>query len=311
MTAHSGRTLAQAKINLALRVLGRENDGYHSIETVFLRIELGDDVRVDTKPRKRTLRCDVMRNVPAEENLAFRAAERFASETGWPDGFAIEIEKRIPIGGGLGGGSADAAAVLRILNRLSPRPCNAEQLLAMAAVIGSDVPFLTSDYVMALGWGRGEKMTPLAPLPATDIQLIIPSFGISTAEAYAEIDRRRHERDHRSPMFTVEMFRSWHDAAINSVNDFEEVVHEQFKVAGLEPLLLQGTASRGGSLARMTGSGSTIFVVQNTAAVSRDRANIPRSSRNTPALRLARVSLDTKVITTRTSTSVVPVELLD
>jgi 4-diphosphocytidyl-2C-methyl-D-erythritol kinase len=107
------------------------------------------------------------------------------------------------------------------------------------------------------------------------------------------------------------MFGSWHDAAVNSVNDFEDVVREQFASAGLESLLLQATASRGGSLARMTGSGSTIFVVQNTAALSRDRANIPRSSRNTPALRVARVSLDTRIITTRTSTSVVPVELLD
>jgi 4-diphosphocytidyl-2-C-methyl-D-erythritol kinase len=311
VSPHSARTLAQAKINLALRVLGKESDGYHAIETVFLRIDLGDDVRVDTNSRKRTLRCEVMRDVPKEKNLAFRAAELFSSETGWPDGFAIEIEKRIPIGGGLGGGSADAAAVLRILNRLSPRPCTSEKIQTLAGVLGADVPFLASDSVMALGWGHGEKLTPLTPLPSTDIQLIIPSFGISTAEAYAEIDRRRNDSDYRAPIFTVEMFRSWHDAALNSVNDFEEVVHEQFRAAGLEPLLLQGTASKGGSLARMTGSGSTIFVVQNTVALSRDRANIPRSSRNTPALRLARVSLDTKVITTRTSTSVVPVELLD
>lgn len=311
MTASAGRTLAQAKINLALRVLGRESDGYHSIETVFLRIDLGDDVRVDTGARQKTLRCDALRDVPTAQNLAFRAAELFAAEIGWPTGFAIEIEKRVPVGGGLGGGSADAAAVLRILNRLAPRPCSSEQLLALARRIGSDVPFLASDHVMALGWGRGELLTPLTPLPATDIQLIIPSFGISTAEAYATLDQLRGESEHRAPIFTVEMFRTWHDAALNSVNDFEEAVREQFAAAGLEPLLLQGTASRGGSLARMTGSGSTIFVVQNTAPVSRDRASIPRSSRNTPALRLARVSLDTKIITTRTSTSVVPVELLD
>jgi 4-diphosphocytidyl-2-C-methyl-D-erythritol kinase len=311
VTPTAGKTLAQAKINVALRVLARESDGYHSIETVFLRIDLGDDVRVDTACRKRTLNCPAMPGTPAKENLAFKAAELYARTIGWPDGFAIDIEKRIPIGGGLGGGSADAAAVLRILNRLSPHPCKADQLLALAGQLGSDVPFLASDWVMALAWGRGEKLTPLTPLPPTDIQLIIPSFGISTADAYAEIDRRRDAADHRAPIFTVEMFRSWHDAALNSVNDFEEVVHDQFKAAGLEPLLLQGTASRGGSLARMTGSGSTIFVVQNTAVRSRDHANIPRSSRNTPALRMARVSLDTRIITTRTSASVVPVELLD
>ena len=257
MTARAGRTLAQGKINLALRVLGKESDGYHSIETVFLRIDLGDDVRVDTSARKRTLRCDALRDVPAAQNLAFRAAELFAAETGWPAGFAIEIDKRVPVGGGLGGGSADAAAVLRILNRLAPKPFTSEQLLFLAGRLGSDVPFLTSDYVMALGWGRGEQLTPVPPLPATDIQLIIPSFGISTAEAYATIDRLRGEGEHRAPIFTVEMFRTWYDAARNSVNDFEEAAREQFAAAGLEPLLLQGTTSRGGSLARMSGSGST------------------------------------------------------
>jgi 4-diphosphocytidyl-2-C-methyl-D-erythritol kinase len=309
--ATAGRTLAQAKINLALRVLERQADGFHSIETVFLRLDFGDDVRVRVRKSGRMLKCDALRREPAESNLAYRAAVAYGAATGWPTGFAIDIEKRIPIGGGLGGGSADAAAVLRILNALSPSPLSTLELLDLAGQLGSDVPFLASDFVMALAWGRGEIMTELSPLPATDVQLIVPAFSISTAEAYDALDRARDDRRPRAPALTVEMFRSWNDVLKNSVNDFEEVARADFVAGGLEPLLFQKRRPRDRSLVRMTGSGSTIFVVQDVAPVTAGRTSIPRSSRNTPALQLARVSLDTKVITTRTSTSVVPVELLD
>src|SRR5256714_2571024 len=170
MSLRGGRTLAQAKINLSLRVLGKEADGFHSIETVFLRLALGDDVRVHIREQARTLRCGVMRDQPQEENLAYRAAALYSQEVGWPRGFEIVIKKRIPIGGGLGGGSADAAAVLRILNKLSQRPVSSTSLQQLAARLGSDVPFLTSDYAMAIGWGRGEKLLELPALPPRDVQ---------------------------------------------------------------------------------------------------------------------------------------------
>src|SRR3954466_10718210 len=166
MSLRGGRTLAQAKINLSLRVLAREADGFHSIETVFLRIDLGDEVRVHIRELTRSLRCGVMRGEPEEKNLAYRAASLYASETRWPQGFEIVIKKRIPIGGGLGGGSADAAAVLRILNTISENPVSNEELHAIAFRLGSDVPFLVSDYSMALGWGRGETLLGLPPLPS-------------------------------------------------------------------------------------------------------------------------------------------------
>ncbi len=311
MTATAGRTLAQAKINLALRVLERQPDGFHSIETVFLRLDFGDEVRVRIRKSGRMLKCEAMRREPAENNLAYRAAAAYGAATGWPTGFAIDIQKRIPIGGGLGGGSADAAAVLRILNALAPSPLNTLQLLDLAGRLGSDVAFLASDFVMALAWGRGEIMTELPPLPATDVQLIVPAFGISTAEAYGALDRERADQPARAPALTVEMFRTWHDVLKNSVNEFEDVVRDRFVAGGLEELLFQKRNAPDRSLVRMTGSGSTIFVVQDVAPVSDDRVSIPRSSRNTPALRLARARLDTKIITTRTATSVVPVELLD
>lgn len=98
MSGRSAKTLAQAKVNLALRVFGKEPDGYHSIETVFHRLELGDDVEVRTTTGKRSLKCYEMRDWPQETNIAYLAAARYADETGWPKGFEIEIEKRIPVG---------------------------------------------------------------------------------------------------------------------------------------------------------------------------------------------------------------------
>jgi 4-diphosphocytidyl-2C-methyl-D-erythritol kinase len=298
MSGRAARTVAQAKINLALRVLGREKDGYHSIETVFLRLELGDDVAVRTTNGARSLRCEAMRGEPVEKNLAYRAAALFSQETGWPLGFEIAIEKRIPIGGGLGGGSADAAAVLRILNCLSPNPVPSEHLLAFAERLGSDVPFLTSDLVMALSWGRGEKMLELKPLPSRDVQLFSPSFGIPTGDAYGALAAARGAYPHRTPKLTAEMFADWDSAAANSVNDFESVIRSgRSEIDGL----LSG-AERSGLFCRMSGSGSTVFRISGVRTQSAEPEGGPG-----PVV----VPLDMHRITTRTAQSVVPVQLLD
>src|ERR671923_2093268 len=146
--AREARVLAQAKINLFLRVLAREASGYHSIETLFLRLDLGDVVRVRVGSGvERAVHChgpvcpaDGLG--PAERNLAYRAAVAYADATGWPRSFAIDIEKNIPVGGGLGGGSADAGAVLRLLDAMAPRPAG-PGLVELAASLGADVPFMT------------------------------------------------------------------------------------------------------------------------------------------------------------------------
>jgi 4-diphosphocytidyl-2-C-methyl-D-erythritol kinase len=298
MIGRGGRALAQAKINLSLRVLGKEPDGFHSIETVFLRLDLGDDVRLHIRARARTLRCGVMRDQPQEENLAYRAATLFAEETGWPGGFEIVIKKRIPIGGGLGGGSADAAAVLRILNTLSPNPLETAALLLLAGRLGSDVPFLASDFVMALGWGRGEKLLQLPPLPSRDVQLFFPPFGIDTGEAYSLLDASRSAAPSTVPELTAEMFGNWESAARRSVNDFEAVVRPRWPA--IDALMARG--DRYGLFYRLSGSGSTVFKVPGIHT---------RLVEGTAELPPLEVLEGTKVIVTRSSESVVPVELLD
>jgi 4-diphosphocytidyl-2-C-methyl-D-erythritol kinase len=298
MIGRGGRTVAQAKINLSLRVLAREPDGYHSIETVFLRLELGDDVRLHVRANARSLRCGVMRDQPEEQNLAFRAAALYAEETGWPGGFEIVIKKRIPIGGGLGGGSADAAAVLRILNKLSRNPLSSQALQQLGGKLGADVPFLASDYVMAIGWGRGEKLLELPALPSRDVQLFFPPFGIDTRQAYALLDEKRALPEGAVPDFTAEMFHDWDSAARHSVNDFEEVIRPRWPA--IDALLSRG--DRYGLFYRMSGSGSTVFKITGITTTS-----------TSPEKKLPPLDVPegTKRIVTRTADSVVPVEILD
>ena len=298
MTARGGRTLAQAKINLSLRVLGKQPDGYHSIETVFLRLNLGDDVRVHVRENARTLRCGVMRDQPESENLAFRAAELYANETGWPHGFEIVIKKRIPIGGGLGGGSADAAAVLRILNAISEKPVSSEELRSFGFKLGSDVPFLASDYSMALGWGRGEKLLGLPPLPTRDVYLFFPPFGVDTGEAYKLLDDSRSRASSETPELTAEMFEDWESAARHSVNDFEPVIRKRYPI--IDQLMKRG--DKYDLFYRLSGSGSTVFKIPGVTKTGIEPAS------DLPALDLPK---GTKRVVTRTADSVVPVEILD
>ena len=298
MSLRGGRTLAQAKINLSLRVLTREADGFHSIETVFQRIALGDDVRVHIRELTRTLRCGVMRDEPEKQNLAYRAAELYAKETGWPHGFEIVIKKRIPIGGGLGGGSADAAAVLRILNTLAEKPLAASALGELGSHIGSDVPFLVSDHATAIGWGRGEKLLELRPLPARDVHLFLPPFGVNTAEAYAMLDAARGNQAAQHPDYTAEMFANWESAARHSTNDFEPVIRARWPV--IDRLLKRGEEHD--LFYRMSGSGSTVFKIPGIATRAGERKDDP------PRLVVPK---GTKRIITRTVESVVPVEILD
>ena len=294
--ATAGRTLAQAKINLALRILGRNADGYHSIETVFLRIDLGDSIQVRVTDGARGLRCRKMPGENPQENLAFRAAALFAERTGWPGGFEIEIEKQIPIGGGLGGGSADAAATLRILNALSPRPLGGEDLLRLAGDLGADVSFLLSEHVMALARGRGEKMVPLQPLPPRKLVLLVPPQGMSTARAYALVAAARGAYETRPRCLSPEMFRSWDDAARHSVNEFEPFVGDE--LPGIRAWLEGG--ARLGIITRLSGSGSAVFLVDTGTKDSLQGA-------------VTSLGLDaaTTVIRTRTADSVVPIEVLD
>jgi 4-diphosphocytidyl-2-C-methyl-D-erythritol kinase len=270
---------AQAKINLFLHVRDREPSGYHQIETLFCRLDLADDVVVrgpaPGKGSARALESTGDDTGPPEENLAYRAAVLYAEQRGWPSGFTIEITKRIPVGGGLGGGSADAGAVLRVLRALDPEPPPAATMQLWAAQLGADVPFMAMESPLALGSGHGEILTPLAALPARGVVLYIPSFRVSTRDAYGWLDEARATPGAERPPAVREAAASaggrfpnpaaygdWDRVAPLMTNDFQQVVGERY---GDIPLVVSRLRAVPNVIAAlMSGSGSTVYGVMHT-----------------------------------------------
>lgn len=275
----SARVLAQAKVNLLLHVLAREASGYHSIETVFLRLDWGDDVRVRVSGASsgRTLDCAGAAMPagglgPVEKNLAYRAAVAYSDATGWPAGFAIEIDKRIPVGGGLGGGSADAGAVLRALDALSPNPLG-PRLAELASALGADVPFLSIDSPMALAWSRGERLLPLHPLESRPVVVLAPGISVGTSDAYGWLAAARGPYAPEARVIAPEMLATWEAVAGVASNDFERVVAARHpEIAEM----VDSLAAHGATIAMMSGSGSAVFGVfdspPDTAAIARSIA---------------------------------------
>ena len=255
----TARVEAQAKINLFLRILSQEPSGYHQLETLFQRIALSDAVVVRAGGDGRSLDCRGADTGPVEQNLAWRAALAFAAAAGGPAAFQIEIEKRIPVGGGLGGGSADAAAVLRALNALADRPLDHATLESIAFSLGADVPYLLSTHALALGSGRGEKLFPLAPMGARRVVLAVPPFGVSSADAFGWYAEQKASR-HSGTRATLPVGRKleWKAIAALAANDLEGVVAERHReIAALRDALRR----EGAILAQMSGSGSVVFGV--------------------------------------------------
>lgn len=282
------RIQAQAKLNLALRVLGRDDSGYHPLETLFIRIDLADSLVVKPTENSKSISAPVSLG-PPEENLAFRAAKAYSVVTGWPAGWDIQVEKNIPVGAGLGGGSADAGAVLRSLNALSPNPLTPPDLWAIAAGLGADVAFMATDYAFAFAEGYGEKLTPLeAPQPRA-VALAIPAFSVSTRDAYSWFDTDGAARADRARWDLKGL--SWPAIERGIENDFTGVISSRHKEIGQ---LVEWMHSRGARAAGMTGSGSVVFGIFDSK----------------PAGRGFSLPVEGKLVWTRTSGRVVEPQLI-
>jgi 4-diphosphocytidyl-2-C-methyl-D-erythritol kinase len=258
---------APAKLNLFLRVLAREDDGYHSIESLFCLIDFADELRAERREAKGISLTVVGADCgPEEQNLATRAARMVFDATGYPGGVHITLTKRIPIQAGLGGGSSDAAAALTAVNQLVNNAVPRHELLQFAARLGADVPFFLSGGALALGWGHGERMLRLPPLPPAPGLLLIPPIGISTPEAYRQVDGARHGAHRRGAVaLDLDALSGWGSVARLGGNDFE------FALFGRHPELKQGFEALAGThplLCRMTGSGSGLFAIYRSG---RDR----------------------------------------
>lgn len=247
--------LAHAKVNLFLRVQRRRDDGFHEIETLMTPITLTDTVEIVSANGFR-FRCSDPSLSAGEENLVVRAARAFFAETKLDPQVEITLSKRIPHGGGLAGGSSDAAATLRGLNRFYDANLSSERMHEMAATLGSDVPFFIEE-TTAICRGRGEIIESAPQTTRFTLLLLKPAFGVPTPWAYA---RWADARELPEAKYAAQ---TYGDAAF--VNDLERPVFEKFPFLALLKnwLLAQPQVA----IALMSGSGSTMF------AVLRDRTS--------------------------------------
>jgi 4-diphosphocytidyl-2-C-methyl-D-erythritol kinase len=249
---------AHAKINLDLRVLGTRPDGFHELRTVFQALALHDTIECVPRPGPFAIECETA-GVPLDRsNLVWRAADclwRSLRREGHARDVLVRLHKRIPLQGGLGGGSTDAAATLVGLARAWRVPIRPNQLVDVASTLGADVPFFLSGGT-ALGLGRGDEIYPLADLPRHWVVLLVPGFGVASVDAYAWYDAERDPA--RGPIVREAQYvpGPWPSRAAQMINDLEGPITrhhpeiEQMKTA----------LRRAGALAAaMSGSGSTVF----------------------------------------------------
>jgi 4-diphosphocytidyl-2-C-methyl-D-erythritol kinase len=248
---------APAKINLSFTIKGRRGDGFHEIETLMAPISLADRLTIErsNSPSGIQFSCDDPSLPKGEENLVFQAAKLFQKATKIETGVEIALEKKIPHGAGLGGGSSDAATTLLGLNELFETRLDRRALLDLAPQVGSDVPFFILGSP-AMCRGRGEIVEP-ARLPARfNLLLVMPDFGVPTPWAYR---RWKDSRELPEVDYAAQDF-----FGVRFVNDLERPVFEKFVVLGYLKTWLRLQPEVGAAL--LSGSGSTVFAVVRDGA---------------------------------------------
>lgn len=249
--------LAPAKLNLTLEVGEKRSDGYHEVQSVMSCAALYDEVTLESGTSGGiSMTCDCPGLPLDDTNLCLRAAKLFFKKTGIPcDGLHIELSKRIPMQSGLGGGSADAAAVLRGLRKLYRPEMMIKDLERMAAELGSDVPFCVRS-VTAMVRGRGEQLLKLPKLPLCWFVICKPEFSFSTAEMYAKLD----EKELVSSIDTLGLIKALEYQDMQEISDrlgncFEGVLEESSEIFAIKNRLLV----LGARNACMSGSGSAVY----------------------------------------------------
>jgi 4-diphosphocytidyl-2-C-methyl-D-erythritol kinase len=236
---------APAKVNLFLHVTGRRSDGYHTLESLFAPIDWADTVTLASRDDGAIVRASALSGVDARDDLAVRAARALRDATGVAHGVTISVEKRIPMGAGLGGGSSDAASVLLALNRLWRLDLARRELTVIGARLGADVPFFIGGDC-ALARGIGDVLTPMS-MPSSWLALAIPRLHVSTADIFAAPNLTRATPEAKMSVFSEGYGR----------NDLESVASAKFPGVGRAIAMLK----RASSSARMTGSGGGAFAV--------------------------------------------------
>ena len=246
---------AYAKINLFLDIEGRREDGFHDILSVMQSVSLCDVLTLEKIPCG--IEVENRIGIDVEKDLAYRAARAFFESSGIDGGVKIRVDKQIPMGAGLGGGSADAAAVLRGLNELYGEPFSAESLAELGLKLGSDVPFCVLGGTR-IARGRGEKMTEIAPMPDCPMVIAIGDDHVSTPAQFAELDRRFDNFVHYEPRREcVDSLKASFDAQSTDISAY---LYNIFEITGrFSPEIKEIMIACGARGTLMSGSGSSVF----------------------------------------------------
>ncbi|MFW6217882.1 MAG: 4-(cytidine 5'-diphospho)-2-C-methyl-D-erythritol kinase [Verrucomicrobiota bacterium] len=252
-----------AKINLMLSVHGRREDGFHRLTSLAVPLAFGDELSVRPAERADRLECADPAVPVGADNLILRAAKLFCRALPAPRYFEFKLEKRIPMGAGLGGGSSNAATALTAMNRLCGEPFDGRELRRIAAELGSDCAFFI-DPRLALMRGRGERIDPLPPAQAGALEgrrliLFYPEFGVGTAWAYGDLAAHAPEfyEDEAAAERRLEAFERGGDLDALLFNSFEAAVGRKYRAI---PALLSKLRD-GGIACLMSGSGSACFAL--------------------------------------------------
>lgn len=273
---------AWAKLNLSLDVLGRRSDGYHDLRMIMQSVSLSDGVKLETGTGEGVRVATNLSFLPNnEKNLAAAAALRFFERTGAEcGGVSITLDKHIPVCAGMGGGSSDAAAVLRGLNALTGTPLTPMELAELGGAVGSDVPYCVLGGT-ALAEGRGEVLTPLPALPRCHVVLCKPAFSISTPELFRAVDGVRLKcRPDTDGVLSALEAGDLGGVARRMYNVFEDVLPARLytRVAEIKNVLIQCGALG----ANMSGSGPTAFgLFDRLEAAQEARACLAQRYRDT------------------------------
>lgn len=253
---------APAKLNLFLHIVGRRSDGYHLLQTVFQFLDYGDSLTFESLPRAEVHRIGGPAQVSEEDDLCVRAARRLQLFTGIREGVRIGLHKRLPMGGGLGGGSSDAATTLVALNRLWRLGLSEDELAAIGLELGADVPVFVRGRA-AWAEGVGEQLRPLEALPEPWFAVLCPPVHVATAALFADPKLTRD----CAPL-TIRDFLSG-----EGENAFEPVVRSRYPQIG-EALDFLGSFAP----ARLTGTGACVFAAfQDAEAARQSLAQAPAS----------------------------------
>jgi 4-diphosphocytidyl-2-C-methyl-D-erythritol kinase len=271
--AESVRVRAAAKVNLHLRVYGRRKDGFHGILSLFQAVSLADSIVIRSLKESDTIEIDGDFDCPAEETTVYKAVVAYRAASGIKTGLSLKVDKRIPAGAGLGGGSSDAAATLLGLQAILNGGLEPSKIAALGASLGSDVPFFLLS-AAAIVSGRGEDVRPIEARGDYSLVIAFPGFPVSTVGAYALLDRERPDDAREPDPGPEELIRAYRGDIRQwpFANSFEPVIGaSRPEIPKAKAIFLE----EGASFAAMSGSGSSIFgVFEGGARIERAKERL-------------------------------------